>query len=263
MKRINHKAKNAHGGYRKGAGRKKKYETIEQKRAALAEYDKLEAIRTNQKLDTIETIELDSEKDKEKLLQRMVELRNEIAKKMTPQQIAFVKEYFTNFNKQLSGLTVGYSKNYSMTGGMFRQPEMKQYIAVTRKINEITTGITQEFVVTEFIKLAKISVADLYDKRGQLIRPNELPHEVAAAVSEIKEKSWMEGKGKSATKVTEITYKLHSKLVALDALGKHTGIYERDNRQKNPSVIIKFTLPHNGRNSDLIKEHDISIDAGM
>jgi phage terminase small subunit len=252
---------NTHGGFRKESGRKKKYETIEQKRAAIADYDRSQAIRTGQKLDTIEAIEFDSEKDKQKRLTRLIELRNEIAKKMSPQQVAFVKEYFTNFNKQASGLSVGYSKNYAMTGGMFRQPELKQYIEVTRKINEITTGITQEFVLAEFLKLAKISVADLYNKNGKLILPHELPPNVAAAISEIKEKSWLEGKGKKATKVTEITYKLHSKLVALDALGKHTGIYENDNKQKTPTATMKFVLPHNGRNSNIINDYGISLEA--
>jgi phage terminase small subunit len=138
-----------------------------------------------------------------------------------------------------------------------RHPDVKKYLAVTRKINEINTGVTEEFVLTEFTKLARVNAQDLYDDDGNIIPPHLLPADVAAAVSEIKERSWIEGKGKLAKKVTEITYKLHNKLAALDALGKHTGIYEADNKQKTPTSKTIIMLPSNGRNGDMLEQHNV------
>src|SRR5207344_3083797 len=99
-----------------------------------------------------------------------------------------VTDYLNDFNGRRAMLAGGYSESSAHFVTVIRHPDVKKYLAVTRKINEITTGVTAEFVLTEFTKLAKISAADLYDSDGNIIPPHKLPPDVAAAVSEIKER---------------------------------------------------------------------------
>jgi hypothetical protein len=43
--------------------------------------------------------------------------------------------------------------------------------------------------------------------------------------------------GKTLWKKTRVEFKLHSKQAGLDSLSKHLGLYEKDNRQKEPQGI--------------------------
>jgi hypothetical protein len=50
----------------------------------------------------------------------------------------------------------------------------------------------------------------------------------------------------------ETKYRLHSKIQALEALAKHTGIYEKDNDQRKSLITIdkiNYIVPENGNNA--------------
>jgi phage terminase small subunit len=247
----------------KSSGNPEREETPERKawRAAYLKTKKAERYEEMSKFaDSLEEIELATQVAARNRLERLVQLRDTLAQKMDDTQMLAVTEYLNEgTTKRASMLMNGYAAVTARHTTSFRNPNVKKYLAITRKINEITTGVTAEFVLQEFTKLAKVSAQDLYDKDGNIIPPHELPPDVAAAISEIKERSWIEGKGAAAKKITEVTYRLHNKLAALDALGKHTGIYEADNKQKASNVKMQFILPTNGRNTDLIIDHDVEI----
>lgn len=207
--------------------------------------------------DNMEEIELATQTAAHDRLQRLVRLREALAQELSEIQMKTVSDYLNDYNGRRAMEMNGYSPITASFATIFRNVKVKKYLAVTRKINEITTGVTGEFVLNEFTKLAKVSAADLYDEDGNIIPPHKLPPDVAAAVSDIKERSWIEGKGIHAKKITEVSYKLHSKLAALDALGKHTGIYEADNKQKATNNKVLIMLPSNGRNKDLLETHDV------
>ena len=209
---------------------------------------------------SLEEIELATQTAMRDRLEKLVQLKETLAQKLTDQQMTTVTDYLNNADtKRAAMITGGYAAMTARYTTVFRDLKVKKYLAVIRKINEINTGVTAEFVLTEFTKLAKVSAQDLYDSDGNIIPPHLLPPEVAAAVSEIKERSWIEGRGQHARKITEITYRLHNKLAALDALGKHTGIYEADNKQKQNNIKTQFILPANGRNSELLEAHDVEV----
>lgn len=207
---------------------------------------------------SLEEIELATNVAMRDRLEKLVQLRETLAQKLSDQQMTTVTEYLNNTDtKRAAMLVSGYAAVTARHTTTFRNANVKKYLAVTRKINEITTGVTAEFVLSEFTKLAKVSAQDLYDTEGNILPPHMLPPDVAAAVSEIKERSYIEGKGAHAKKITEVTYKLHNKLAALDALGKHTGIYEADNNQKQTTNKVLIMLPSNGRNKELLETHDV------
>lgn len=94
--------------------------------------------------------------------------------------------------------------------------------------------ITQERIVKEFAKVGFANIADFYDDKDKLKPLNGISRANLAAVSSIEQ----EQKGrKTTTKV-----KLHSKLQALDALGKHLGLYELDNEQKRASIFDTLAI---------------------
>lgn len=198
----------------------------------------------------LDAIELDEETSKKAKLKKLIALRNKIAKGLNAQQQEFVREYFVDFNVSKAGIRAGYSPEYAKGGELMRLQSVIDYIGITRKINEVKMGVTSDFVLEEFNKLAKVKASDLYEENGDLIPPHKLPDWVAAAISEVKQKSYTVGEGETRKTVTEFSYKLHSKVAALDALGKHTGIYERDNKQKTPpanSAQVVVYIPANGR----------------
>ncbi len=189
------------------------------------------------------------ELSKQAKIKKLTLLREKIIKEahLSGKQIKFCAEYFKDFNIVQAGLRAGYAASTVNQGeGPHTQPGMKEYIDCTTRINVLETGVTAEFVVAEFNKLAKVKASDLYDENGLLIPPHKLPDHVSAAVSKVTQKTLELPNG---TKVIEFSYQLHSKVAALDALGKHTGIYKKDNDQKAPPIepAVVMYLPENGR----------------
>lgn len=199
---------------------------------------------------TLQEIEADYESRTADRLHKLVTLRSALADTMLPRHIQFVQEYFQDFDSIRAARSVGLSDGTG-TVVIHSNPKIKEYIALTRKINELTTGVTTEFVLSEYLRIAKVSIADLYDETGEIIPPHKLPPHVAACVMEVKERTWTEGKVKNK----EVTYKMHPKMQALEALGKYIGFFEKDNRQKAPEVKMQFVMPSNGRNMNLVKNY--------
>lgn len=196
----------------------------------------------------IESLEQGEELSKQAQLRRLKALRDKISKELSPRQIEFCNEYFKDFNVAKAAMRAGYAESTANQGnGVSSQPGIKEYIDVNTKINSLNTNVTAEFVINEFNKLAKVRVTDLYDENGLLIPPHKLPEDIAAAVSKVTQKTIELPNG---TKVIEFSYQLHPKVAALDALGKHTGIYLKDNQQKAPTSLepaVVVYIPENGR----------------
>jgi phage terminase small subunit len=192
---------------------------------------------------SIDSIENEAEEALNNKLRKLIELRNHVSKNLAPRHFQFVREYFFDFNAKKAAVRTGYQVFYG-TELMQKNEWVKAYVRITQKINEISIGITTEQIAIEYNKIAKIKISDLYDPEGNILHPSMLPDHVAAAISEVKQRSiTVEGKTYS-----EITYKLHNKMAALEALGKHVGFFEKDNAQKGfREAPVTFVLPDNGR----------------
>ncbi len=196
----------------------------------------------------IDALEQGEELSKQAQIKRLKSLRDKIAKEnLNPKQIDFCQQYLKDFNAAKAAQRAGYSESTANQGnGVTQTAGVKEYIQLSTRINSLETGVTAEFVINEFNKLAKIKASDLYDEKGLLIPPHQLPDDIAAAVSTVTQKTVELPNG---TKIIEFSYKLHPKVAALDALGKHTGIYLKDNQQKTPALepSVVMYLPENGR----------------
>lgn len=103
-------------------------------------------------------------------------------------------------------------------------------------------NVTVTKVLNEFSKIAFANVKDLFNEDGSPKNVNELTHDIAAAIKDIRTIKDM-----TTNKVyTEI--KLHSKVDALINIAKHLGFYEVDNLQSKANINIA-----NLDSSDLVK----------
>lgn len=112
--------------------------------------------------------------------------------------------------------------------------------------NEIKVkfDISVERLILEQSRIALFDFRKLFSADGKLLDPKDFPDEVAAAVSSVKVSKIF-----SDTGVEEdvVELKLWNKNTSLESLFKHKGLYEQDNNQKKPMVIVKdFSGGENG-----------------
>jgi phage terminase small subunit len=94
-------------------------------------------------------------------------------------------------------------------------------------------------VVREIAKVAFHDIRKLYDEEGRLLPISELDEETAQVISSFKQNSKFDRNGELEGYVEE--YKRHDKMKALELLGKHLGIYEADNKQKNQNITVSLS----------------------
>lgn len=80
-------------------------------------------------------------------------------------------------------------------------------------------------VLRELVSIGLVSASDLFDRDGRLIHPSHLPPNVAAAISSVE-----------VDEYGKVKVKLWDKLGALEKLGRHLGIFEKDNAQKTDPI---------------------------
>jgi phage terminase small subunit len=122
---------------------------------------------------------------------------------------------------------------------LLRNVKVKNYIKKLQAELEEKTKITAEKVIKEFAKIAFHNPKNLFDETGNIIPVNELPDDVAAALTEIRTEHFKPNPD-DAGFLVKTTYKTASKTAALENLGKHLGIFERDNKQKADSPAALF-----------------------
>jgi len=173
---------------------------------------------------------------------------------LTDKQLTFVNQYTTSNDKVLSyrlafnppnktnsqiirlASTLLNNSKIILAIKHIRQNELKLIE------NETNYNVTITKVLNEFSKIAFANVKDLFDEEGNPKNVNELTHDIAAAIKDIRTIKDM-----TTNKVyTEI--KLHSKVDALINIAKHLGFYEVDNLQSKAQINIA-----NLDSNDLIK----------
>lgn len=174
-----------------------------------------------------------------------------MAKALTPKQERFVEEYLIDLNATQAAIRAGYSKKTAQeqSSRLLSNVMVQDAVSEAKKERSARTQIEADRVVQE---LAKIGFADIrravkwgatprdpqsddFEPTGLNIYPvalvpsHEIDDDTAAAISEV-----------SLTQ-TGVKLKMHDKKSSLDSLGKHLGIFEKDNTQRAP-VIGGFAI---------------------
>ena len=159
-------------------------------------------------------------------------------KKLTPKQKKFIAEYLIDLNATGAALRAGYSKKTATAMGHenLRKPNIEYHIQLAMKKQQLRTQVTADRVIAEFAKIAFVKECDFYDNNGNVKRLSELDDTQKAALQSYTIKTISLGDGE----YEEVpVFKIHDKIKGLENLGKHLGIFEKDNTQSNKIVVTK------------------------
>ncbi len=162
---------------------------------------------------------------------------------LTIQRQKFCYKYYECGNATKSALYAGFSDKTATQIGynLLQEQEIKDFLDELKAEMVKRSMITQDQIVAEYAKLGFSNIQDYMDENLEF-KLHEIPRDEAAAISTIK-KTVTEFEGGSKTSVE---FKLHDKPTALNALGRHLGIFDKDNKQKSNSeetVKIEIVKP--------------------
>lgn len=170
--------------------------------------------------------------------------------KLTAKQELFCNEYLIDLNATQAAIRAGYSVDTAKQMGCenLAKPYLNEYISELKAIRLKKCEISQENVLKELAKIGFANIRNFYNPDGNLRKPHELDDNSAAALASIDVDEIKEYNRDTGTRdVVGITkkIKLHSKTTALDLLGRHLGIFEKDNKQRSSEglkLIIKEVI---------------------
>lgn len=166
--------------------------------------------------------------------------------KLTDRQQRFCQEYIIDLNATQAALRAGYcARTINVQGPRLLVKDSIQTELQKLKVKRSErTNVKADDVVLELAKIGFSNIEDYLtvDKDGEthLKDFDDIERNVLAAVESIKI-STTKNKDDSR-EYTTTQFKLCSKLNALEQLGKHLGIFERDNTQRTPKETINLLV---------------------
>ena len=154
--------------------------------------------------------------------------------KLTAKQQAFVREYIVDNNATQAAIRAGYSEHTAKEQGSRLLTKVHIARAVSKAQDERArrTEVTADRVVLEYARLAFSDISDLVTIEGGAVKVRdtaELTEDQRVAISEISETS------------SGMRIKAHSKTVALEALGKHLGMFIDRQETGGPGEFANLT----------------------
>lgn len=158
---------------------------------------------------------------------------------LAPKEARFVEEYLVDLNAGAAAVRAGYSAKHKYATGwdLLRKPEIQAAIQSAQKERSHRTGITQDRVLRE---IALLGFADLSEFASW--GPNGL---------ELKDSETLDPERRRAiVSVSQtqhgLTIKLADKLVALEKLCRHLGLYEGPQDQTTKIIVEHVDESLNG-----------------
>ncbi len=159
-------------------------------------------------------------------------------------QRRFCEEYIIDLNATQAAIRAGYSKKNArfQASENLTKPNIQAEIQKLKAKRSKRTDIKADDVVRELAKIGFSNIEDYLavDEDGEtmLLGFASIEREKLAAIESIKINTT---KNKDDSReYTTTQFKLHSKLNALEQLGKHLGIYDKDNIQKKSNSLIEW-----------------------
>lgn len=170
---------------------------------------------------------------------------------LTEQKKRFADRYFETLKGAESAIYAGYSQDTArqIAYNLLQEIEVEHYLSDLREKYQIESGISKQRILDEYAKIAFFDIREIYDVDGGLINIKQIDDKSAGAIAGIKStEAWdIDEDGNKVIIGTNKEVKIFDKLKALQDLGKHLGIFEKDNSQKTASMVTIFKLPDNGR----------------
>lgn len=134
-------------------------------------------------------------------------------KKLSVRQELFAKEYMSDLNATQAYIRAGYSENGASQSAekLLRNPEMQKYINKLQTERATRCEIKADNVLKELAAIGMADLSKLYRNDGSRAPIDELNEET---------RQW-------------VGIRPADKLKALELLGKHLGVFEKDNAQRS------------------------------
>lgn len=155
--------------------------------------------------------------------------------KLTDKQELFCREYVIDLNATQAAIRAGYSENSAKEIGSqnLTKLNIQEYIANHKRKTFEKLDISHERIAKEYAKIAFSDMKDCVDTDGNIKKINTIKNSAAISSVTTDEYTTVAGTSHVKTKMT-----LHSKRDGLDGLSKHTGFFEKDNKQKSVAQIV-------------------------
>lgn len=144
-----------------------------------------------------------------------------MAKKLTPKQKLFVKEYIVDFNATRAAKAAGYSPDtaYSIASELLKKLEIQEALQKEMDKRAKRVEVSQDFVLEQLRKIAGADIKDYveYEEDGNLrFKPySDIDGQAVAEISVM-----------TSSVGTKRKVKLHDKMKALELLMRHLGMYK-------------------------------------
>lgn len=152
---------------------------------------------------------------------------------LTPRQKRFCREYVVDLNGKRAAERAKYSPKTAeiQASHLLSLVKVRNYITKLQKKLQEETNISAKRVIAEFAKIAFSNIGDFIRLDNEIVDLSTLDRDKLAAVESIQSDIRHDG-GDSEGYTEKVKLKFHSKISALENLGKHLGIFVEDNSQK-------------------------------
>lgn len=163
---------------------------------------------------------------------------------LTGKQKRFCEEYVIDLNATQAAIRAGYSEAtaHSIGSENLTKPEVKDYVIKLQASISNKNGDLAQRVIDEFKKIGFSNIQDYLNEGNNVVDLTVIDVDKAAAVSSVKKSvtTFGDGEGNAGEK-NVVEFKLWDKISALEKIGRHLGIFEKDNSQSKPEVAQPFT----------------------
>lgn len=163
---------------------------------------------------------------------------------LTDKQERFCREYVVDLNGKQAAIRTGYSEDTAenQASRLLSNVKVSEFIKKLQLEISDELGIKAVDVVRELWALGKYSVKDFVKEDNNIKQLSEMERQTLIPVVGIKvtERTTSGDWGSETVVTTDL--KLSDKISALEKVGKHLGVFEKDNIQKKQSpleIIIK------------------------
>ncbi len=159
-------------------------------------------------------------------------------KKLSQRQEKFIDEYLVDLNATGAAVRAGYSEKTARVIGAQNLSKLNIQEAIQERRRELSeiAKIDQERVLKEEACIAFFDMGGLFNSDGSIIPPHQLSEDVRKAIASVEiVVTPIPGTDKEKT---SHKFRFNDKGRALERIAKHLGMFERDNTQKGPQVIV-------------------------
>ncbi len=174
----------------------------------------------------------------------------EKSKKLTPKQELFCQQYVIDRNGTQAAIRAGYKATTAtvQASALLTIPNVHRRVAelIGKAANNLE--ITVERVLKERARLAFVDPRRFFRSDGTPIPITELDPDVAACIAGYETIDKYDPRTESTHTITKL--KFVDKTASLNALDKHLGLYEADNKQVSESLSSRLDAAIKARRID-------------